>query len=441
MIRRLLLAAAVALLPAFALAAPTTTMPSYTARGFTNDGSTGTTVNKLVKVNSSGNAVIVATTDTDGAIGIAFAGAGTSGTVQVIAQGVVSCAFDGTATAGHFVTISSTTAGDCHDAGTSLPSSQVVGIVSAGGSGAGTYTAALQFRTGSSSGSVATTYPLSGTTSLTYVGSFNQGRLTYVSTTAVKFAPFNGDLIRINGAVYQIPSAGIAGCTTTSAFVNGTGSSSLSASTFYYVYAFVNSGTVTCDFSTTTHATSSTAGNIGTEVKSGDNTRTLIGMVETDGSSHFVDDALSGRYVVSWFNRRRVSTSAYLTTSRAVTGATTYTELNSEIRNKFLIWSDEAIACGFSGSAANSASGAGHGFQVILSVNGSTPFENYWRTLPVNTSQQGVALSGAMNGLGEGLNFVTLMYLLDAGADTLTLGNDGTNAAGHRTAINCNFNG
>ncbi len=76
-----------------------------------------------------------------------------------------------------------------------------------------------------------------------------EGQLTYVSTTALKFAPYAGNKIKINGTVMTIPNAGIAGLTNTAAFVNGTGGSSLAASTTYWIYAFSNAGTVTADFS------------------------------------------------------------------------------------------------------------------------------------------------------------------------------------------------
>src|SRR5262249_46862981 len=60
---------------------------------------------------------------------------------SVQTYGVVSCTFDGATTPTHFVQISTTTDGNCHDTGSSTyPSSggQIIGIVLAGNSGAGT---------------------------------------------------------------------------------------------------------------------------------------------------------------------------------------------------------------------------------------------------------------------------------------------------------------
>jgi hypothetical protein len=106
-----------------------------------NAGSTGTTLNKLAKLTGApSTAVVTATTDTNGAIGIVTTGAGTTGSALIARFGIVGCVFDGATTANDYVQISSTTAGDCHDAGSSLPSSgQVVGaVLSTNGSG-GTY--------------------------------------------------------------------------------------------------------------------------------------------------------------------------------------------------------------------------------------------------------------------------------------------------------------
>jgi len=107
-----------------------------------NAATTGTTAGKLTKITGApSTAVTAATTDTGGVIGVTTAGAGTTGNATVQITGSVSCVFDGATTSNHYVQISSATAGDCHDAGASYPTSgQVLGrILSTNGSG-GTYT-------------------------------------------------------------------------------------------------------------------------------------------------------------------------------------------------------------------------------------------------------------------------------------------------------------
>jgi hypothetical protein len=108
---------------------------------FPNAGSTGTTLNKLAKLTGApSTAVITATSDTNGAVGIVTTGAGTTGSAFIARFGITPCVFDGATTANDYVQISGTTAGDCHDSGATIPSSgQVIGaVLSTNGSG-GTY--------------------------------------------------------------------------------------------------------------------------------------------------------------------------------------------------------------------------------------------------------------------------------------------------------------
>ncbi|MBV8118370.1 MAG: hypothetical protein JO081_00335, partial [Alphaproteobacteria bacterium] len=106
-----------------------------------NASTTGTTLNALAKLTGApSTAVIAATTDTSGIEGIAISGAGTSGNALIARAGQASCIFDGATTAGDYVQISSTTGGDCHDAGSAYPSSgQVLGRVLSTNASGGTY--------------------------------------------------------------------------------------------------------------------------------------------------------------------------------------------------------------------------------------------------------------------------------------------------------------
>jgi len=106
-----------------------------------NAATTGTTLNKLAKMTGSpATAIIASTSDTGGVIGVVVDGAGTTLSAQIARGGQASCAFDGATTAGDYVQISSTTGGDCHDAGASYPGTgQVLGRVLSTNAGAGTY--------------------------------------------------------------------------------------------------------------------------------------------------------------------------------------------------------------------------------------------------------------------------------------------------------------
>lgn len=96
-----------------------------------NASSTGTTVNKLAKLSGApSTALISATTDTGGIVGVVIGGAGTTGNAQIAVSGQATCVFDGGTTAGDYVQNSGSVAGDCTDAGSTYPSSnQVIGRV------------------------------------------------------------------------------------------------------------------------------------------------------------------------------------------------------------------------------------------------------------------------------------------------------------------------
>lgn len=111
-----------------------------------NATTTGTIVDKLTTLTGApSTAVVASTSQTNGVLGIAIGGAGTTGSVAIQTAGVQACVFDGATTAGDYVQISSTTAGDCHDAGASLPSSgEIIGQVLTTNAAAGTYNLAMQ---------------------------------------------------------------------------------------------------------------------------------------------------------------------------------------------------------------------------------------------------------------------------------------------------------
>jgi hypothetical protein len=108
---------------------------------YANEAGTGTTVNKLAKLTGApSTAIITATTDTAGIIGIVVAGAGTTGNADIAFKGKALCVFDSATTAGHYVKNDASTAGDCEDAGATYPTSgQVIGVVTSTNGGAGSY--------------------------------------------------------------------------------------------------------------------------------------------------------------------------------------------------------------------------------------------------------------------------------------------------------------
>lgn len=92
----------------------------------------GTTQNRIAKLTGAPSTAITATTsDTTKLIGIVAAGAGTTGSAQIVTNGNIACDFDGATTAGNYVGASTSSAGKCTDLGSTLPTSgvQVLGRV------------------------------------------------------------------------------------------------------------------------------------------------------------------------------------------------------------------------------------------------------------------------------------------------------------------------
>jgi hypothetical protein len=135
------------------------TPPTYVpANSYTNAGTTGTTIHKLAKLSAANTVVRMGTADVDGSLGICTVNCTTSGHSTIQWGGITGCAFDGATTLGHYVTISSSTAGDCSDAGSTPPTgSQTIGVVLSTNGSAGTYNVNLQLR-----GPVPTALPPSG---------------------------------------------------------------------------------------------------------------------------------------------------------------------------------------------------------------------------------------------------------------------------------------
>jgi hypothetical protein len=134
-----------------------------------NASTTGTTLNSLAKLTGApSTAVLAATSDTSGVLGVVntnsgtTCAAGTTGKACIVTRGPGTCNFDGGVTAGDYVQISSTTAGDCHDAGLAYPTSgQVLGRVLVTNASAGAYNAyffGAEAQGGLSSTAAAATY-------------------------------------------------------------------------------------------------------------------------------------------------------------------------------------------------------------------------------------------------------------------------------------------
>jgi hypothetical protein len=182
-----------------------------------------------------------------------------------------------------------------------------------------------------------------------------QCKLVYVDATHVKLIPFNGNQIKIAGALYSIPAAGIT-----------ISNSGLVASNLFYIYATIISGALALYASPTGHATSTTAGNVGVETFSGNDAYTLVGMVYTNASAQFVDSP-TNRQVRSWFNDFGVGVSSFQNGSSTTTTVGGYVELTTALRVTVLLWASEISNSILTAAMSNSGPSATY---MVIIVNG-----------------------------------------------------------------------
>ena len=159
-----------------------------------------------------------------------------------------------------------------------------------------------------------------------------QCRLTKVDTNLV-LSPCNGNKLLINGQAQIVPTAGVTLAPT-----------GLTANTLYYIYAFMSGSVMALEASTTGHSADVITG---VEIKTGDPTRTLVGMAYPIAGPAWADSD-SQRHVTSYFNsiRRRILNqfSANRSTSSSVMA-----EIHSEIRCGFVTFATEATSIAFLG--------------------------------------------------------------------------------------------
>lgn len=227
---------------------------------------------------------------------------------------------------------------------------------------------------------------------------------------------FNGTGLTINGVAYAIPSAGVSLAPT-----------GLTPSTLYYIYAYMNSTTMTLEASATGHSTDSTTG---IEIKTGDATRTLVGMVRPITGPAFADTSAQ-RFVVSWFNRRRLKTSGAFTSSPTTTSTGAAVELQTGARNEFLTWGDESLRFSVSGGVSNSLATAQT--TTAVGLDGTTALEG------INIAGMPTGINNQLLPVGitaeiepsEGYHYVTILGAVSAGTGSWS----GAGGVGARTSL------
>jgi hypothetical protein len=239
------------------------------------------------------------------------------------------------------------------------------------------------------------------------VRAFGQCRLALSGGNLV-LSRYNGRLITINGTHQQVPAGGVSLAAT-----------SLTPGTTYLIYAFMSGGTMTLEASATAHATDATTG---VEIKSGDATRTLVGMARPITGPAWADSATQ-RFVRSWFNRKPTSTRNSFTANRTTT-STSQVEINTEIRNEWLQWADETPMASILGSASNNTAS----ISTLTSIGwDGAPQSNSFNAV---TSATGLGYNCSMTDfnstLAEGYHYATLMGSVSSASTGQWFGGTGT---------------
>jgi len=215
----------------------------------------------------------------------------------------------------------------------------------------------------------------------------------------LKLSPFNGNKLIVGGTDHTLPPAGVA--------LSSTG---LLADTTYYIYAYMSGDplAIALEASTTGHSTHTD----GVEIKTGDETRTLVGMARTDSTANWVDNATQ-IFVLSWFNRRPKKGVNTYTLDRS-TSSLSLVELHPEIRVEFLTWGEVTANSNGTGHAS-----ANYLHTYHLSIDGTINDKwIYMRQATMGTYVSEV-LGPRHSTETEGLHFVTIFVSVNAGSVTL----------------------
>jgi hypothetical protein len=202
---------------------------------------------------------------------------------------------------------------------------------------------------------------------------------------------FDGRLLFINGTQETVPNT-----------APSLSTSGLSSSTLYYIYAFMNSGTMTLSASTTTPVRDNTYGN---RIKSGDSSNVLVGMARTNGSTAFVD-SVSQRFTRSWFNEPPLTIQGAGTGGASTTSTGGWVELSSSCRAEFISWSGESVFCsglGFSRQDTGYDAYSGVGLDGVATILQALSYH----TGATAVNYGGVSAGGIYDGLSAGYHYLT----------------------------------
>jgi hypothetical protein len=165
--------------------------------------------------------------------------------------------------------------------------------------------------------------------------------------------PFNGNQLTIDGRPRAIPAAGVSLAPT-----------GLTPGANVYIYAAMSGGSIVLEASATGHSTSTAPGQIGQEIKTGDDTRTLVGFARIITGPAFAYTATQ-RFVYSWFNPEALILTGAADTTSTETGTSAFAE-KTPSKIEFLCRAMDAVQVTATGVITNSAMAASVGISVMI---------------------------------------------------------------------------
>lgn len=223
-----------------------------------------------------------------------------------------------------------------------------------------------------------------------------QCKFVYVNATTCRLVPFNGNKIKVNERLYDIPAAGID-------FPN----SGLVANTIHFAYVGVSGGNLIGMWGTGGPGWSSTPGNEGVMIHATEGDAwSFVGVAYTNATSEFSDNQ-TNRLVRSWFNEAGVMGYAGANGSIVTTPVSVWYEPDTSLRISVLLFPYEHYAARLAGSVYHNTVGAISYFGIIQ--NGAI-FGNYGYVMH-GTSGYWYTYGTLLNlENGNGYSFMTFSY-------------------------------
>lgn len=212
----------------------------------------------------------------------------------------------------------------------------------------------------------------------------------------------------------------------------------------YDVFCYDNAGVPTLEFlawtNDTTRATALTLQD-GVLVKTGATTRRYLGTFYTTGIAT-TEDSAAKRYLWNYYNRVMRSCAGVFSATRSTTSAT-WVEMNSEIRNSFVIGVAEDFVVGQSiGTVTTSGSGSRASFGI--SLDGGTPESGGGSDYLVAAANNGhdIPYSCALNkSIAAGFHYTTLFGSIGGGVSLSFVSGTPTAQATQPTRLTTNILG